>query len=325
MAILPFGLPEPQSETLRRLCQQVREAPGEAWSSGQAAKACSMSERTLNRHFQQQTSLTWSEWVRRAKLMEALVRLAQGYSVLRVALELGYGSHSAFSAMFRRVMGVAPATIFVPGLIGGAERIAQRLQRGARHVIIDTHAPVAFSLRKNAADIGHRPAVAARAERMLMIVLDHKRLPKQRAEPAGCGGEQAVALALQASGFAVVTQRCLQGKLAILLAGALIIEQRQRRLRLQPVARAEQLPQRMVGHLFAVAIGGLLNVLAEVLLQPAGQFQTMILFDKPGAAALPRLAVDADHRLIAAAYILRVNGQVGHLPRIARLTGIKPF
>lgn len=85
----------------------------------------------------------------------------------------------------------------------------------------------------------------------------------------------------------MVTQRCLQGKLAILLAGALIIEQRQRRLRLQPVARAEQLPQRMVGHLFAVAIGGLLNVLAEVLLQPAGQFQTMILFDKPCAAALP--------------------------------------
>ncbi len=114
MAILPFGLPEPQSETLRRLCQQVREAPGEAWSSGQAAKACSMSERTLNRHFQQQTSLTWSEWVRRAKLMEALVRLAQGYSVLRVALELGYGSHSAFSAMFRRVMGVAPSDYFRP-------------------------------------------------------------------------------------------------------------------------------------------------------------------------------------------------------------------
>jgi hypothetical protein len=45
---------------------------------------------------------------------------------------------------------------------------------------------------------------------MLMIVLNHKRLPKQRAEAAGGGGEQAVALALQASGFAVVTQRCLQ-------------------------------------------------------------------------------------------------------------------
>lgn len=114
MAVLPFGLPEPQSEALRRLCQKVREAPGEPWSSAEAAKESSMSERTLNRHFQQQTSLTWSEWVRRAKLMEALVRLAQGQSVLRVALDLGYGSHSAFSAMFRRVMGVAPSDYFRP-------------------------------------------------------------------------------------------------------------------------------------------------------------------------------------------------------------------
>jgi AraC-like DNA-binding protein len=113
MAVLPFGLPEPQSEALRRLCQKVREAPGEAWSSSRRRKS-SMSERTLNRHFQQQTTLTWSEWVRRAKLMEALVRLAQGHSVLRVALDLGYGSHSAFSAMFRRVMGVAPSDYFRP-------------------------------------------------------------------------------------------------------------------------------------------------------------------------------------------------------------------
>jgi AraC-like DNA-binding protein len=102
-----------------------------------------MSERTLNRHFQQQTTLTWSEWVRRAKLMEALVRLAQGHSVLRVALDLGYGSHSAFSAMFRRVMGVAPSDYFRRRPDGCADRIAQRLKRGARHVAIDAHAPAA--------------------------------------------------------------------------------------------------------------------------------------------------------------------------------------
>ncbi len=48
-----------------------------------------MSERTLNRHFQQQTSLTWSEWVRRAKLMEALVRLGAG--LLRAAGGAGAG------------------------------------------------------------------------------------------------------------------------------------------------------------------------------------------------------------------------------------------
>ncbi|EIV5418232.1 helix-turn-helix transcriptional regulator [Klebsiella aerogenes] len=114
MSVLPFGFPEPHSDSLRRLCQRVREAPGEPWGSREAAQAGGMSERTLNRHFQQQTSLTWSEWVRRAKLMEALVRLAQGQSVLRVALDLGYGSHSAFSAMFRRVMGTAPSDYFRP-------------------------------------------------------------------------------------------------------------------------------------------------------------------------------------------------------------------
>lgn len=71
-----------------------------------------MSEKTLNRHFQRQTALTYGEWVRQAKLMEALVRLAQGHSVLRVALDLGYGSHSAFTAMFRRVMGISPSDYF---------------------------------------------------------------------------------------------------------------------------------------------------------------------------------------------------------------------
>lgn len=112
MQVLPFGLPEPQDAALRALCQQMRESPADAWDSRRAASVANMSERTLNRHFQQQTALTWSEWIRRARLMEALVRLAQGQSVLRVALDLGYGSHSAFTAMFRRVMGTSPSEYF---------------------------------------------------------------------------------------------------------------------------------------------------------------------------------------------------------------------
>ena len=112
MPVLPFHLPEPESEALRHLCQQIRMAPGESWSSAQAAGIVGMSERTLNRHFQQQTGLSYGEWVRRARLLEALVRLAQGQPVLRVALDLGYGSHSAFTAMFRRVMGLSPSDYF---------------------------------------------------------------------------------------------------------------------------------------------------------------------------------------------------------------------
>ncbi|MGP4885574.1 hypothetical protein ACTXQV_82880, partial [Klebsiella pneumoniae] len=40
-----YLLAQPTQRFALRL-RQVREAPGEAWSSGQAAKACSMSERT---------------------------------------------------------------------------------------------------------------------------------------------------------------------------------------------------------------------------------------------------------------------------------------
>lgn len=112
MPVLPFHLPEPESEPLRRLCQQIRQTSGESWSSGEAAAMLGMSGRTMNRHFQQQTGLSYGEWLRRARLLEALQRLAQGQPVLRVALELGYGSHSAFTAMFRRVMGISPSEYF---------------------------------------------------------------------------------------------------------------------------------------------------------------------------------------------------------------------
>ncbi len=112
MPVLPFHLPEPESEALRQLCRQVRQLPGESWSGQQSASLLGMSERTLNRHFQQQTGLSYGEWVRRARMLEALVRLAQGQPVLRVALDLGYGSHSAFTAMFRRTMGISPSDYF---------------------------------------------------------------------------------------------------------------------------------------------------------------------------------------------------------------------
>lgn len=114
MGILPFNLPEPESGGLLALCRQIQAQPGLAWTTAQAAEQMCVSERTLLRHFRQQTGLAFSEWVRRARLMEALNLLAQGQSVIRVALELGYESPGAFSAMFRRTLGVSPSDYFTP-------------------------------------------------------------------------------------------------------------------------------------------------------------------------------------------------------------------
>lgn len=114
ISVLPFNLPEPHAAPMQALCQQIKATPGKPWTTALAAEQLNVSERTLLRHFRQQTGLAYGEWVRRARLMEALCRLAQGQSVLRVALDLGYESHSAFSAMFRRIMGVPPGSYFLP-------------------------------------------------------------------------------------------------------------------------------------------------------------------------------------------------------------------
>ena len=112
MSELPFTLPEPSSEGLIALCRALRAAPGERWTLENSARRINVSSRTLARRFYQETGLQFSDWVRRARLMDALTRLALGESVLTVSLELGYESQSAFSAMFRRVLGVSPSDYF---------------------------------------------------------------------------------------------------------------------------------------------------------------------------------------------------------------------
>jgi len=116
--VLPFDLPMPESPRLQSLCAQIREAPGERWTLQRASTLVSVSGRTLARYFMRETGLQFSDWVRRARLAIALTRLAQGDTVLRVALELGYESPSAFSAMFRRLLGVSPTDYFPPSESG---------------------------------------------------------------------------------------------------------------------------------------------------------------------------------------------------------------
>jgi AraC-like DNA-binding protein len=47
-------------------------------------------------------------WRQQVRLMEALTRLGAGASVTSIALELGYDSPSAFTAMFRRAVRCSP-------------------------------------------------------------------------------------------------------------------------------------------------------------------------------------------------------------------------
>jgi len=64
--------------------------------NGQLRSTCS---RTLARLFLREVGMSFGEWRKRARLLLSMGRLAAGASILEVALEHGYQSSSAFSAM----------------------------------------------------------------------------------------------------------------------------------------------------------------------------------------------------------------------------------
>jgi AraC-like DNA-binding protein len=106
---LPYNLPMPKTAPLAAICAQLVETPNEAATLEDLAARHNTTARTLARHFRRQTGMSFAEWRRRARLLRALGWIAEGRPILAVALDLGYDSPSAFSAMFRRELGVPPS------------------------------------------------------------------------------------------------------------------------------------------------------------------------------------------------------------------------
>ena len=70
-----------------------------------------------------------------------------------------------------------------------------------------------------------------------------------------------------------------------------------------------------------------LHHLTELDLEFARQLQAVILLHEIGDTALAGLAVDADHRLVVSAHVLRVDRQIGYRPfsLFACFIAAKPF
>ena len=106
---LPYNLPMPKSAPLAAICTRLMERPNEVATLEDLAVRHNTTARTLARHFRRQTGMSFAEWRRRARLLRALGWIAEGRPILAVALDLGYDSPSAFSAMFRRELGAPPS------------------------------------------------------------------------------------------------------------------------------------------------------------------------------------------------------------------------
>jgi AraC-like DNA-binding protein len=105
---LPLQLPMPRDKRLRQMCETLLVSPGDPRTLEQWAPSANASARTLARLFVADTGLTFGAWRQQARVLEAMGRLSSGQPVTGVALDLGYESVSAFSAMFRRASGASP-------------------------------------------------------------------------------------------------------------------------------------------------------------------------------------------------------------------------
>ena len=114
----PLHVPMPRQPRLVRICQAILQDPAQNDVLDDWADAAAMGRRTFTRTFRKETGMSFAAWRQNVRLMDALSRLATGQSVTRVALDVGYNSPSAFTAMFRRTFGVAP-THYLSGHLAG--------------------------------------------------------------------------------------------------------------------------------------------------------------------------------------------------------------
>ena len=118
LPILSLHIPMPRDRALAALCRGVMERPERPVSLEGFAAATGVSARTISRMFQRETAMSFGQWMRRARLLASMDALAAGVPVVDVALSLGYESPSAFSAMFRKMLGVSPSLYFARSKAG---------------------------------------------------------------------------------------------------------------------------------------------------------------------------------------------------------------
>lgn len=75
------------------------------------ASLCTVSLRTLQRHFSSRYGKTLSEWLRDVRISHAYDRIKAGEAIKAVSYDLGFKQPSHFSRVFKQVHGVAPSTI----------------------------------------------------------------------------------------------------------------------------------------------------------------------------------------------------------------------
>lgn len=108
-----FWLPQAQSPELGRAMEYALSRLANEPLLTEAAATAGISERTLARRFEDETELTWQQFLRRARMIQAMQLLAMqdgnGTKIIDVADQVGFKSQSAFIKAFREFTGDTPS------------------------------------------------------------------------------------------------------------------------------------------------------------------------------------------------------------------------
>lgn len=105
---LPGALPWPRGGALATICEALYADPADPRGPEEWGRDLGMSARTLARRFEAGLGMSLRSWRRRLRLFKAIELLGGGSGVTQTAMELGYGSASAFVYAFRTDMGCSP-------------------------------------------------------------------------------------------------------------------------------------------------------------------------------------------------------------------------
>src|SRR5689334_10135659 len=195
---------------------------------------------------------------------------------------------------------------------GPVHRGQDRAHRGRDRVRVDADAP-----EHAAADLALYVrgglGIGAGGQRVL-VVIEYPCVHADRGQRVAERRDGAVAYALDLLRVPVNRDLRDEGVLGLDHRRRLVVQQRHRAG--GEVLSGEDLPHLPGGHLATFVVGVTLDHPGELDLQAAGQVQLMLGLHHVGDPALAGLRVDPDDRLVAAAHVVRVDGQVRHGPGV---------
>ena len=101
-------LPMSQDKLLAPMLAALHSDPADPRTLAQWAEQLHSTERTLARRCVRELGMNFGQWRTRLRMVKALAWLKEALPVQEIAWRLGYGSTSAFIAMFNRELGCSP-------------------------------------------------------------------------------------------------------------------------------------------------------------------------------------------------------------------------